>query len=196
MDSEASLELALSLPCPDLRFCRTSPYSTVDGLDRDPEVSPNLMPRVFPAIPHRFDDTYLLRRKQLLTATHPASRPRRRKTRQSALPNQLPFKLRQGSEEVKYESACGCTGVELLFERDEVDAALVEPINELEEVADRTAQPVKPPYHKGVSLFQPIQAFLQLRSIQRAAAHCLLINTLAASLLQVRELPRCVLLFG
>jgi hypothetical protein len=56
---------------------------------------------MFPAIPHCLDDTHLLRRKQFLPATHPASRPRRRKTSQGALPNQLPFKLRQGREEVK-----------------------------------------------------------------------------------------------
>ncbi len=80
--------------------------------------------------------------------------------------------------------------------RDEVDAALTEPVHDQKEVTTGAAQPLPSPRNKGVSLFQSVQTLFQLRPIQRASARRFLIDTLAASLLQVAKLSLRVLLFG
>ncbi len=86
------------------------------------------MSGVLVAVPHRLDHLRLLRCEQSFAATHLPSRPCRGQSRHSALPDQLLLELRQSGEEMQNESAGGGTGVELLFERNEVDAALLKPV--------------------------------------------------------------------
>ncbi len=153
------------------------------------------MPGVFVAVPHCVDHLHLLRRKQLLSTTHPASRPSRRQSSHRALSNQLLLKLGQGRKEVEDESPSGGAGVEPLLERDEVDTAFVQPVHDLEQVADRAAQPVQPPHHQRVSLIEAFQALLQLGPIHRPAAQRLLVDALASSLAKVGQLRLDPLLF-
>ena len=153
------------------------------------------MPGMFVAVPHRVDHLHLLRGEQLLSASHPASRPRRRQSSHRALSNKLLLKLRQCRKEVEDESSSGGTGVKLLLERDEVDAALIQPVHDLEQVADRAAQPVQPPHDKCVSLMEAFQALLQFRPVPRPAADRLLIDPLASSFPKIGQLSLGPLLF-
>ena len=154
------------------------------------------MPRVFPAVQHRSYDTHLLNRGQSLSPIHPASRPRGRKPSQSALPNQLPLKLCHRCEELKDEPACCGARVDLLFQADEVDASLLEPVQDLKEIADRAAQAVQSPYPRG---YRPVPAGPGTSPTQAdpATHHPWSPDRCACSQpFQIEELPLRVLLFG
>ena len=154
------------------------------------------MPGMLPAVPHRFYNPRLLGIEHLLSATHPATCSRRGETGHRALANQLFLKLRQRCKEVEDQPACGCAGVEPFLEGDEVDAALIEAVHDLQEVADRSAQAVQPPHDQGVTPFQTLQTPLQLGAVHGPAAHRLLIDSLAARLPQLGQLRLRLLLLG
>ena len=93
------------------------------------------------------------------------------------------------------ESPSGGAGIEPLLERDEVDAGLIEPVHDLEQVPDRAAKPVQPPHHQRVSFIEALQALLQLGPVHRSPAHRLLIDPPASSFPKIGHLSLGPLLF-
>ena len=147
------------------------------------------------AVPTWFDHLCLLRRKEAASAAHPSTRPRRRQSSHGPLADKLFLELRQRGEEMEDQPACGRTGVKPLFETNEVNATLVELVDDAEQVTDRATKPVQAPNDQRVASIQTLKALHQFRSLGRSATHLFLVDALAACLPQLRHLSFRVLVF-
>ena len=84
--------------------------------------------------------------------------------------------------------------VEVLCQRAEGDPRLFQPFHNLNQVAQRSSQPIQTPHNKRVSFAKRIQAFSQLRAIHCTGALLLFINPRTLRLFQRRNLPICPLI--
>src|SRR3954470_11405345 len=88
------------------------------------------------------------------SATHPAARPGSLQTCMGALHDEIPLELCQGPEDMEHELAATGRGVDLLLERPEADALLLQLSHGLDQMGEGATQPVQPPDHEGVARSQ------------------------------------------
>ncbi len=87
-----------------------------------------------------------------------------------ALPNDVGFALGEGAEDVKDQPAAAAGDIELLLQRLQADAALLQCPGGVDEVSEGAAERVQPPDHRGVAGPGVGEGFLQPWSVALAAA--------------------------
>src|SRR4051812_11859092 len=68
-----------------------------------------------------------------------------------ALPDEIPFELGEGSEDMKDEFPAACSGVDLFLQRPEANAALLQVPDGVDEVHQGPAESVQAPDDQGVA---------------------------------------------
>jgi hypothetical protein len=108
-----------------------------------------------------------LRRIERLGSRSAAPSPpnaRRRKTCQCAFPNQVALKLGERAEDVEDQLA-GTRRIDVLGQTPDADTTLLQGSNRLDQMLERSPQPIQAPYDVGVTLAQ-----LELREVQTSRA--------------------------
>ena len=101
-------------------------------------------------------------RRHRRTPTEAATGTRRRQTSAGTLLNQPPLELGQCREDVEDQLAAGRRGVNrAVAQRLEPDAPLPEVFDDVDEVANRPPEAVKPPDDEGVAGLQMLQASVE-----------------------------------
>jgi hypothetical protein len=88
--------------------------------------------------------------------------------------NKVPLKLGQYREDVEDEPSAGPFGIDVLCQRKELDAGVLEAFNNLKQVAQRTTQTVQLPDDEGIAFPQHVEETGELRPVHVLAA--LLLN--------------------
>lgn len=94
-----------------------------------------------------------------------ASAFRRRQARAGAFGDDRALELGQCPENVEDQPPAGSFGIDGLGQRTEAAAHLPEPGNQADKVAERPAQPVKPPDHQNVTRLQRRQGPAEARTV-------------------------------
>ena len=96
-----------------------------------------------------------------------------------ALLNQPPLELRQGSKNVKdHFTRSRCRINTAIIERAKPDSPAFQLLNNIDQVPQRSAKPVKPPDNQGIPIFKLFEASVQARSLSLRAACLVRVNKL------------------
>ena len=106
------------------------------------------------------------------------------------LPDEIPFKLSERSEDMEDELATAGGGVDLLLQRAEANAPVLESPDGVDQMRQRAAQPVQPPDHQGVACSKVGERLGEAGAFRHGARHRIGVELLAAGSGQ------CVLLEG
>src|SRR5450755_996982 len=132
-----------------------------------------------------------------MTLGRPPWRPRARAAlRPAALADQLAFELSKRGEQVQLQAAGGGRGVDAVAQRSERDLALLEVGDDVDQVAQAAAEAVQAPDHQRVAGEEVLQAGVELRAGSDRPGPDVLVDALAAVVLERVELEREVLRAG
>ena len=92
----------------------------------------------------------LVRDNWLSTSLAPACR-RSRQSRLGSVTDQVALELSQCPEHMKNEASPGRGGIDAFGQRSEPDATRFQCTNDLDQMRQRTPQPIQPPHHQGVT---------------------------------------------
>jgi hypothetical protein len=112
------------------------------------------------AVPERANRLYLLVIQLPLTPAQPPTCPRRCQPRDCALPDQLTLKLGERSKEMEDQAPSRRTGIKAFFQRNKENLTFLYPANNLQQVAQRTSEPIQPPHHQRVAFIETVKASL------------------------------------
>jgi len=106
-------------------------------------------------------------------------RPRCRQSCHRALTDEIPLKLCECTEDVKDESSACIGGVDVLGQRLEPHTTCIKRVDDLDQVQQRTTEPIQSPNHQGVALPQRLQTPTELNPIHVLAKRFFLEDLLA-----------------
>ena len=100
------------------------------------------------------------------------------------LPDEIPFELREGAEDMEDELAPGCGGIDLLGQALEANAALGQCRDHLDQVLERPTQAIETPDDERIPFPEIAEDLVQLWSLGFRPTGGLGIDLAAAGLLQ------------
>ncbi len=138
--------------------------------------------------------SYLIGRQPGRPTAVPPSSSRGREAGVRAFSDEIPFELGQGGEDMEHEPATGRGGVDRLLQRSEPDTSLPQCLQLVDQMPDRSPEPVEPPHDESVAWSELIEQLGELRPVLERSGHCVDPHPVAAGSVQRVELQRRVLI--
>lgn len=120
---------------------------------------------------HPASDFYLLLAHGARSAASPAAGSCRLESGLRSIPDQISLELGKRREDMKNETSAWGGGIDVLLEALEPDASLLEHGDGLDQMLQRSTQPVEAPDDKSVSAPKVIEDSIELRAGSNNSAH-------------------------